>query len=245
MTELTIFPSGLSAGQKEVLFDLWRVHLTSEFSNAQMEEWVWRSPSPEILLAFAHERAKRADRANELLQVAEEAGMKDAAAIADNARYSGTKDIPHRLKIFTYNVENYVECIVYRWLYNHVVTTQTMQFFGGFYVPYESWAFRHYMEVGLDVFPTKRSHLVRDLIKELYIPGQREEVQQLLDKWLPRFLECFGSDDSERERLYISLVIKTYTNQAVRNEFLSAVMDDVKVLGLQVNAGVLEAEPAD
>jgi 1,2-phenylacetyl-CoA epoxidase catalytic subunit len=231
---LSIFPDTVDAETRDALFDLWRVHLTSEFSQAQFEDYIWKSPSPEILLEFTQERAKRADRANELLDIAVELGMPDAAAVADRARLSGTDPIDNRLRIFTWPIHSYEECIVYRWLYNIAVVAQAMQFWGGCYVPYESWAFRHYFEVGLAEFPTRRSTAMRDLIRESFLDEHREAIQQFLELWTPRFRQCFGRTGSDNEARYVRLGLKTYSNDVVARIFLEQLADDVRHLGLDM-----------
>lgn len=233
---LNIFAKSVNDETKAALFDLFRVHLTSEFSAGQLEHYIWRSPTPESLLDFTHERAKRADRANELLETAEELGMPDAVAIADAARFSETGELPHRLKLFTYPVESYLECTVYRWLYNHAVVAQSMQLYGGCYVPYESWAFRHTVEVNLETVPIQRKHTVRNVIQELFIESDKAELQSLLETWLPRFSEAFGKAGSANEKRYLDLGIKTYGNDVVREVFLQWVLEDVFELGMTMPA---------
>jgi len=233
---LNIFPKSVNDETKAALFDLFRVHLTSEFSAGQLEYYIWRSPTPESLLDFTHERAKWADLANELLEAAEELGMPDAVAIADAARHSETGELPHRIKLFTYPVESYLECTVYRWLYNHAVVAQSMQLYGGCYVPYESWAFRHTVEVNLDTVPLKRRHTVRDLIRELFIESDKAELQSLLTTWLPRFSAAFGQAGSANEQRDLRLGIKTYGNDVVRQVFLEWVAQDVAELGMTMPA---------
>ncbi|MDH3689053.1 MAG: hypothetical protein OEU36_06180 [Gammaproteobacteria bacterium] len=233
---LSIFPETVNDETKQGLFDLWRVHLTSEFSQAQIENFIWKSPSPEILLAFTQERAKRADRANELLEIAEELGMPDAVEIADAARLSGLDAIDNRVELFTYPIESYEECMVYRWLYNLAVVTQAMQFWGGCYVPYESWAFRHYFEVGLEEFPTRISHRVRELIADKFLDDHRDEIQRRLDLWSPRFLAAFGRPSSDNEKRYLRLGLKTYSNDVVAKIFVERLSEDVTVLGLRMPA---------
>lgn len=231
---LSIFPDTVNDETRNALFELWRVHITSEFSQAQIEDWIWKAPSPEILLGFTLERAKRADRANELLEIAEELGMEDAARVADAARLSGIDAIDNRLKLFTYPVESFEECMVYRWLYNHAVVAQAMQLWGGCYVPYESWAFRHYFEIELAEFPTVRASHVRDLIASEFLPGNEHAFQAWLDTWAPRFLEAFGRPGSANERRYLALGIKTYTNDVVARIFLESLETDSQVLGLRM-----------
>jgi ring-1,2-phenylacetyl-CoA epoxidase subunit PaaA len=134
-----------------------------------------------------------------------------------------------KLDYFRIRMDNWVERTLTRVLAERTGAIQTVAGLGGWYVPLAIWHAKNYMDEAL-------GHTVQGVryAQDLIAQGRKRECQNAVNKFYPSCLDIFGGVNTPNERKYLTLGIKTLSNNQTRYLWMRSLEKDLNLLRLEM-----------
>ena len=221
---LYLTPDESSERVRGPLGRLLSVWLQSKYGR-QSDHVVFSAPSPEEKLAVALQLNQEKAWGLEVAKMLRGLGI-DPNPLADEAERSPQSG-RYKLEFLKRPLpKTWEEICVKQLLAAHAAAVGSLATFGSCLIPLAVWSGLHYE--GESNF----AEAWKERLKPIIRAGAGELCQRALDEWYPYAVDLFGGDETQNEREYFNLGIKTATNAHVREIFIEFVERDVAELAL-------------